>query len=115
MKRIIFFAIILILFFVILQLISSIYTLWHKQDVLTNAQKQLQQEKQENTKLKQQLVQVNSPEFVEKEARDKLLMVKPGESEVLIDQNLLKASESASRNEEEKTYWQQWFEIFFGK
>lgn len=113
MKRIIFLGIIIVLFFIILHLITSIYTLWHKQDLLTNANEQLAQEKKTNAKLHQQLTQVNSPQFIEKEARDKLLMVKPGESEVFIDQNLLKASASAAKKEEAKPYWQQWIDLFF--
>lgn len=113
MKRIIFLVTIIILFFIILHFVTSIYTLWHKQDLLTSATQQLEQEKKENSTLHQQLFQVNSPQFLEKEARDKLLLAKPGESDVLIDQNLLKASASAVKKDTEKPYWQQWIEIFF--
>lgn len=113
MKRISFLIIIVLLFFVIVHLISSIYTLWHKQDVLTNAKLQLQQEKQENVNLKKEFAKVKSPQFLDQEARDKLLLVKPGESEVLIDQNLLQASRSAEKTESTKPYWQQWIDLFF--
>lgn len=113
MKRIVFFGLVILLFFVILHLITSIYTLWHKQDLLINAQKQLSQEQKQNGQLKKQLTEVKSPQFLEKEARDKLLLVKPGESDVLIDQNLLKASNSATKKELEKPYWQQWLDVFF--
>lgn len=113
MKRIIFIISIIFLVFSIVHLLISIYTLWHKQDVLTNAKLQLQQEKQENLHLKKEFAEVKSPQFLDKEARDKLLLVKPGESEVLIDQNLLQASSSAAKKEAEKPYWQQWIDLFF--
>lgn len=112
MKRISFLIITIILFFIILHLLTSIYTLWHKQDLLTNTQQQLLQEKQEHTNLEKELSRVNSPQFLDQEARDKLLLVKPGESEVLIDKNLLEASSSAQIREV-KPYWQQWLNLFF--
>ena len=113
MKRISFLIIIIILFFIILHLLTSIYDLWHKQDLLTNSRQELQQTKQENISLHQQLKKVTSPQFLDQEARDKLLLVKPGESEVLIDQNLLQASGSADTHKAPKPYWQQWLDLFF--
>lgn len=114
MKRIIFLTVIVILFFVIVHLMTSIYTLWHKKDLLTNAKEQLQQEKLENVQLHQELVKVNSPQFLNEQARDRLLLVKPGQSEVLIDPTLLKATSSAQKTETRKPYWQQWFDLLFG-
>lgn len=113
MKRISFLLVIIVLFFIIIRLVSSIYTLWHKQDLLTNAQKQLLEEKKENITLKHQLSVVNSPQFLEQEARNKLLLVKKGESEVIIDPHLLSASESAAKKEAQKPFWQQWIDLFF--
>jgi len=113
MKRISFLIIILILVFIILRLVTSIYALWHKQDLLTNAKETLQQATQENGALHKELLRVNSSQFVDQEARDKLLLIKPGESDVLIDQNLLQASNSAQKKESAKPYWQQWVDLFF--
>lgn len=113
MKKIVFLSSVIILFFVIVHLITSIYTLWHKQDLLTSAKEQLQQEKKQNIQLHRQLSNVQSPQFIDKQARDKLLLVKPGETDVLIDQSLLKASSSAQEKTSSKPYWQQWWELFF--
>jgi cell division protein FtsB len=112
MKRISFLLIIVVLLFIIIRLTSSIYTLWHKQDLLTNAQRQLQEEQKENSTLKKQLTTVKSTQFLDEEARNKLLMVKPGESEVIIDPNLLHASSSAQKKQN-LSNWQQWWELFF--
>ncbi len=113
MKRISFIIIILILIFIIVRLATSIYTLWHKQDLLTNAQEQLRQEKQENISLHQEFAKVKSPQYVDEQARDKLLLMKPGENQVLIDSSLLQASNSAQKRESAKPYWQQWIDLFF--
>lgn len=112
MKRISFLVITITLFFIILHILTSIYTLWHKQDLLTNAQLQLLQEREEKRGLQKELSKVKSPQFVDQEARDKLLLVKPGESEVLIDKNLLEASASA-KSKKSEPYWQQWLDLFF--
>lgn len=113
MKRLTFLIVIVVLFFVIVHLVTSIVTLWHKKDLLTQAQEQLHQEKQENVQLHQELVKVNSPQFFDQQARDRLLLMKPGESEVLIDPNLLKATSSAQKGEIKKPYWQQWLDLLF--
>lgn len=112
MKKILFFSILILSVIIITNLITSIYTLWHKQDLLVKAQQQLQQEKNEHLKLQQELTVVSKPSFVEEEARNKLFMTKAGEQEVLIAQ--------ATQNEEQKEvvvdrrpYWQQWLGLFF--
>lgn len=88
MKKLFFFAIVIACIVTINGLLRSIYDLWKKQDVVVSAQKNLEKEKIENARLKLQLSHVNSMEFVESEARDKLFMVKPGESGVIIPDNL---------------------------
>lgn len=113
MKRISFLIVIVILFLIIIRLGSSIYTLWHKQDLLTNAQKELTQEKKENIQLKSQLRIVTSAQFLDEEARNKLLLVKKGESDVLIDPTLLQASNSAQKKETNKSNLEQWIDLFF--
>lgn len=113
MKRIIFLLILILLFFIILRVSVSIYTLWHKQDVLTQAQQQLKQEQKENIFLHKQLKQVQTPQFLDEQARNKLLLVKPGESDVIIDSNLLKATASAVAKPTVMPFWQQWLRLFF--
>ena len=116
MKRIVFVSIIAASLFIIYNLAHSIYTLWHKQGLLAKAQKELEGQRQENQQLKQQLTDVQNPDFIEKEARNKLFLVKPGESSVVIDENLLKAALDKSKikqKEQSKPYFQQWWELFF--
>lgn len=111
MKKILFFAGILICVVTINGLARSIYDLWHKQDVVVSARIELEKEKKENERLKQQLVLVNSQEFIESEARNKLLMVKPGEEGVIVPSDLIE--KKAPKKVSEPPNWQKWINLFF--
>ncbi len=116
MKRILFFSVIIASLFIINTLVRSISSLWHKHDLLVNSQKELERQKHENQEMRHKLTIAQSPEFVEKEARNKLFLLKPGESNVLVDENLLKAASDAAKTrskEKNKPNWQQWWELFF--
>lgn len=69
----------------------------------------------ENLALQREYVYRQSPEFVEREARDKLRMIKDGERILLIakegDVLGLEATESADIKE--TAIWRQWFNKFF--
>jgi cell division protein FtsB len=110
-KKIVYIAIVIILLVVINNLSHSIYDLWHKQDLLTAAQKQLDLEKTKNKKLKAELSYVQSQAFIEEQARDKLFMSKPGEHDVLIPKNLLR-SEKAAPKPDLRPNWQKWVDLF---
>src|SRR6266404_3478198 len=88
-KKIAFFTIIFVLLLTINNLIHSIYAIWQKQDLIIQAQENLAAEKEENQKLKKNIAQVNRPQFVESEARDKLLLAKPGEGIVILPKDQL--------------------------
>lgn len=114
MKKIVYVGVIIISIFIINNFVRSIFNLWSKQDILVKAQKELIDKKRKNEDLKKKLSIVQSQDFLEKEARNKLLMVKPGEKQVLISQELLNSTGSAKeRLEENKPNWQKWWELFF--
>src|SRR6185437_3210160 len=96
-KKIAFFSVIIILLITINNLIHSIYTVWQKQDLIIQAQKNLAAEKEENQRLKKDIAQVNRPQFIESEARDKLLLAKPGEGIVILPKDKIGASSSSTR------------------
>ena len=113
-KKITFFTIIIILLITINNLIHSIYATWRKQDLIIQAQKNLSVEKSENQKLKQDIAQVNKPQFIESEARDKLLLTKPGEGIVILPKNELSQSPTRSTQiVDKRPNWQKWWELFF--
>jgi cell division protein FtsB len=113
MKRILFLFFIIISISIIYNYALSIYGLWHKKDVLVQAQKQLDQVQKENTDLQKQLSTAKNPEFVEEQAHDKLFLVKPGENTVVIPQKLLPTPIPAKYLIPPKSNWQKWIELFW--
>jgi len=113
-KKIAFFAIIVILLVTINNLAHSLYAIWQKKDLIVQAQQNLEVEKEENQKLKKDIAQVNKPQLIESEARDKLLLAKPGEGIVILPKNQLTVSPSPVPHAEDKRpNWQKWWNLFF--
>ena len=113
-KKIIFFAAIIVCLVVINNLARSIYDLWNKQDLIVNANNDLKKEKEENLKLKQEFVRVKNTNFIEEEARDKLFLVKPGESGVILPSNIGEDSKKEIVVKDESPNWQKWVNRFLG-
>ncbi len=106
---------IIIAFICLLVLISapgSIRNLWQKKSIILDKKAELAREKAKNEELKQKLSEVQSPQFIEKEAREKLGMARVGETVVLLDK-----SQAANLNDQTKTEnipnWQKWRKLFF--
>ena len=83
----------------------STYDLWSKKDVILSAQQELEAEKKENLRLKNQLAKAQGGQFIEEEARNKLLLVKPGEQNVIIPHDLI-ASDSSALKQDKRQNWQ---------
>jgi cell division protein FtsB len=112
MKKAAFILLVLIFLFIINGLLHSIYDLWHKQDLLISAQKNLERAKMQNQKLKGELSYAQTPQFIEEQAHDKLFLVKPGEQEVLISQTL-KNKNQPQKQVQNIPNWQKWLQLFF--
>lgn len=111
MKKAVFILIVIVLLLAINSLIHSIFDIYSKKDLLTSAQKQLDAEKLKNTKLKAELSYVETSQFIEEEARNKLFMAKPGEERVVISQELL--GKTPKSKAKPIPNWQQWLQVFF--
>jgi cell division protein FtsB len=111
MKKISFIIIVVVLILIINNLIASIWDIWQKKDVVSQAQKELSHQKQENQRLKSALSYAKTPEFIEKEARDKLFMVKEGEQKVLLPQASENPQELSNKNNDPN--WKKWIKLFF--
>lgn len=113
-KKIVFFGIIIASFFIINNLVQSIYTLWQKQNLLVTATKELEREKEENAELRRKLSLVKDPNFIEEEARNKLFLTKPGEGVIVIPTEALKASNAAKAPPPDtRANWEKWRDTFF--
>lgn len=109
MKKIIYIVSVIVLLLIINGLAHSIYDLWTKRDVVSEAQRTLEQEKAENQKLKKELSRVKTKEFIEEEARNKLFLTKPNEKVVIVPV----ASKSAERKDKPTPNWRKWLGLFY--
>ena len=109
-KKVVYILVVIFCLLTIQNLIRSIYNLWNKQDLVVKAKNELEREKQESQRLKVQFSYVKSEKFVESEARDKLFMLKPGESGVIVPQDLIKKKKE--KREIELANWQRWINLF---
>ena len=112
MKKAVYIVVVIVLLLMINGLFHSIYDIWHKQDLVTSAQKQLDSEKLENQRLKGELSFAQTPQFLEEQAHNKLFLVKPGEQEVLISPSLTGKNQLQKQNKNTPN-WQQWLNLFF--
>lgn len=111
-KRLITFFVVIISFIFIVQISRSIYSLWQKGSLITEQEAILRQKQAENNKLKQKLSDVESPEFIEKEAREKLNLQKEGEVVVVLPKNLPQAGTATSVSQNLPN-WQKWWQLLF--
>lgn len=117
------FRLLLAIFYLILayNLTRSIVVLWYKKDIIVDSQEALTQAQAENARLKAKLEEVNSPDFIDKEARNRLGMIKEGEKLVLLPSsqiNQLSEETSLSDQPEDKKAdnlpnWKKWWKLFF--
>lgn len=67
-----------------------------------------------NKELKKKLTEIQSPEFIEQQARDKLGLGKNGETIVIIPDEKLKSMLQASQSAEIRyPNWLGWWKVFF--
>ncbi|MBI4089547.1 MAG: septum formation initiator family protein [Candidatus Levybacteria bacterium] len=114
MKKILFTITIIIFLLIVNDLLRSILDVWNKKDFVGKAEKELSYQKQLNNKLKSQLSFVQTPEFIEKEARDKLFMVKKDEKRIIIPEGLGESTQNPPTGRKENPpNWKKWWELFF--
>ncbi len=70
---------------------------------------------QENKELKNELAKVESKDYIESVARDKLNMAKPDETVVIIPKETIQKIADAKKPQEEPKLpnWQGWLNLFF--
>lgn len=96
----------------ILGLASSLVTIVGRRNILKNRQEELARLKVQNEKLQKKLTEVETPQFVEKEAREKLNMAKPEETIVLVDQTE-PTVHNAFPAPNQIPNWKKWWNLFF--
>jgi cell division protein FtsB len=108
--------IILVSIFMIISLSRSVMDLWERRKILEVEQKRLTQLEQKHEELEQKLKMVQTPAFVEKEARDRLGMAKEGETVIIMGDSSLPQDTGKQTQLDTSSmlpYWKQWWRIFF--
>ena len=102
--------------YLIVSLVQTLTSLLRQRENIEKLRESLSLEKKRHEELSLKKKYVESPEFIEREAREKLLLGKPGETRVIIDgERLLETlgTTSAALEQETKPNWQKWWELFF--
>lgn len=99
----------------IVNLSRSIWDLWRRRDILGQRQSVLQRLEAEHTRLQKELEYVQSPEFIEKEARNRLGMAREGETVIIIpnDKFQMTNGNTEKRIQETIPNWKKWWRLFF--
>jgi cell division protein FtsB len=113
MKKVIFFIILILCLFIINNFFHSIYRLWQKQDLITSARRELARETQAQKKLEQELSRMENPSYIEEEARNKLLLIKPGEQVVIVPEPTQAPQDEQKPSKKPAAPWEQWYQLFF--
>lgn len=96
----------------IISLVTSLSGTIRRRNMLKLRQDALQELQEKNQELQKKLQLVQSPEFIEQEAREKLNLAKPGETVILIEQTP-KETKDGQLPHLQVSNWKKWWNIFF--
>ena len=97
----------------IVTLTQSIIAIWQKGDIVRQRRLELARIEAENEVLKKQLAESQSPDFIERQAREKLGLSKPGESVILMPPATEAAKMLEDLGQKPVPNWEQWWRLFF--
>ena len=101
--------------FLVISLSRSIIDLWQKGSAYDKEEQRFAKARLEHEQLAQQYETIQTPEYIEKQARDKLGLSKEGEIVVVLPQEAQKQKEEIEKQKEsiELPIWKQWIEVIF--
>lgn len=97
----------------VIVLSQSVLSLLEKRDIVRRRATELSRVEAENKELNKKLTEVDTPLFIEREARDKLGLVKPGESIVLLQRNASNSAVVDRQAYQQVSTIEQWLKLFF--
>lgn len=101
---------IFLLIFLLINSINNISQLNEKRKIVNEYQKELEKEKEKNKQLKEKITEIEDENFIERVAREKLGMGKPGESIVIIPEITVVPEK---KKEKDLANWERWWKLFF--
>jgi len=115
-KRLISILFLLIGIFLLGNLAQGIFDAWRGRERIQKMRQDLQEIARENETLQQEIQYYQSDEFVEKEAREKLNLVRPGETVIIVPEEALKKEESERiKQTRAEPVWSQWTALLLGR
>lgn len=108
-----FWTVIAVCLFISLGLIRTLFEGMEKYGIVAERQEQLRAVLSENQRLKDAISFADTPEFIEQEARNKLGLVKEGETVVLIGSPSAQAAVYTATEDTDKPNWRLWWDLFF--
>lgn len=110
-KQVVKLLIIIFCLYLIVTTIQAIVDLWRAGGKIDKRESALKQLETEQVRLSQEIKEASSPANIEKIARDKLNLARPGEEIIIIPQELLAPPKEASPDATPN--WQKWWRLFF--
>jgi cell division protein FtsB len=107
-------AVLIIGIIITVRLINNITRLVNVGGRVTQEEKKLADAQLLNKQLKESLLEVQTPQFMEREAREKLGYGKPGEVVLVIPDNLNPKSVNQGSKSDEEPNWVKWRKLYFG-
>ncbi len=95
--------------------VRSLATILRRGDVVGERKLQLADIEAQNQRLRQNLAEAQSGEFIEKTAREKLGMIKEGEKIVIVgnDQSASPPAAGEDNGSQDTANWKKWWSLFF--
>ncbi|MEK7127342.1 MAG: septum formation initiator family protein [Patescibacteria group bacterium] len=106
------YLVIIIGLILIVNTVRAIVQAWQAGDRVDRRGQKINLLEKENEKIKQKIAEVESPEYLEQIARDKLNLSKPGEEIVILPKDIF-ATPSANLNVDTRSNWQKWRDLIF--
>lgn len=103
--------------FMIISLSRSVVDLWERRKIVKEEEKRLVQIEKRHQELMEKLKTVQTPSFVEKEARERLGMAKEGDTVIIMDASGLPPDERIGILSQDQPgdmpNWKRWWGLFF--
>lgn len=106
-------AVYIVSFMIVISVSRSIGEAWGRGSIVQEREMALENATKKNDELKRKFEEVQTPAFIEREARDKLGMTKEGEVVVLLPEIHSPDPNDLKNRGEDLPSWKQWWKLFF--
>lgn len=91
----------------------SLWEMWQRRDIFNERQEVRDALASKNEELKRELSEAQTPEYIEKVAREKLGLVKEGETIILMPPRKDSGQANIPAPDESAPNWKKWWRLFF--